>query len=75
MEGGHHDEFIRACKGEGTTGSRFGTAGPFTEMVLIGVVAFRSGKALEWNVGEMKATNAPEAAAFVRREYRKGWEL
>jgi len=22
----------------------------------------------------MKATNAPEAEKFIRREYRKGWE-
>lgn len=74
VEGGHHDEFVRACKGEGTTGSHFGYAGPFTEMVLIGVVAYRTGKALDWNAEEMKATNAPEAAPFVKREYRKGWE-
>ena len=74
VEGGHHDEFVRACKGDGATGSNFAYAGPFTEMVLIGVVAFRTGKALEWNAEEMKATNAPEAAPFVRRGYRKGWE-
>lgn len=74
VEGGAHAEFIRACKGEGTTGSHFGYAGPFTEMVLIGVVAFRTGRALEWDAAAMKATNAPEAAPFVKREYRKGWE-
>ncbi len=33
---------------------------------------FRVGKKLEWDAATMKATNAPEADQFLRREYRKG---
>ena len=29
----------------------------------------------EWNGEEMKATNCPEAAQYVKPEFRKGWEI
>jgi hypothetical protein len=38
-------------------------------------VAYRVGKKLEWDAENMKATNAPEADQFIKRQYRKGWEL
>ena len=71
----HYMDWARGCKGEGKPCSNFDYAGPFTEMVLIGVVAFRTGKTLDWDAKNMKATNAPEADKYVRREYRKGWSL
>jgi hypothetical protein len=33
------------------------------------------GKRLDWDGPNMQARNAPEAAQFVRREYRAGWKL
>jgi hypothetical protein len=30
---------------------------------------------LVWDVEKMQCTNVPEVNAFVRREYRKGWEV
>jgi len=33
------------------------------------------GKMLEWDGPKMRATNAPEAAHFVKRNYRKGFGL
>jgi hypothetical protein len=33
------------------------------------------GKRLEWDYANLKATNCPEADEFLRRRYRKGWEL
>ncbi len=72
---GHHAEWIRACKtGESTT-CNFDYAGWLTEANHLGNVAFRTGKKLEWDASQMRATNAPEADPFVRREYRKGWRL
>jgi hypothetical protein len=53
----------------------FSYSGPFTETVLIGIAAFRSGKKLEWDGMAMKARNAPEADQYIKREYRKGWEV
>jgi hypothetical protein len=46
-----------------------------TEIILLGCVAMRVGKKLEWDGPNMKAKNAPEAAQFVKRDYRKGWEV
>jgi len=46
-----------------------------TESVLLGNVAYRSGKALEWDGANLKVTNAPEANKFLTKEYRKGWEV
>jgi hypothetical protein len=43
--------------------------------VLAGNVAIRVGKRLEWDGPNMKATNAPEADKYIRRDYRKGWSL
>ena len=70
-----HLEWIAACKG-GTAGySDFDIAAYLTEIILLGCVALRVGKKIEWDGPNMLARNAPEAAQFVRRQYRKGWEL
>ena len=49
------------------------TPGWLTEANHLGNVAYRAGKKLEWDAAAMKATNAPEADRFLKREYRKGW--
>ena len=70
-----HLEWIEACKGGPTPYSQFEIAAYLTEIILLGCVALRVGKALEWDGPKMRATNAPEAAHFVKREYRKGFRL
>ena len=52
------------------------------ETILLGNLAVYAapeagtpGKKVEWNAKEMKATNAPELAHIVRREYRNGYSL
>ena len=45
------------------------------EQMLLGLVAYRVGKKLEYNGVEGRVTNCPEANAFLTREYRKGWTL
>jgi len=57
--------------------SNFDVAANLTEIILLGGVAMRVGvgKKLDWDGPNMRAKNAPEAALFVRREYRKGWKL
>ena len=73
---GHHAEWIRACKGGPPAMSNFvDYAGPFTEMVLLGNVAIRVGQRLVWDSAKLQVTNVPAAAQYIRREYRKGWEL
>jgi hypothetical protein len=70
-----HLEWIAACKGGPEPYSNFGVAAYLTEIILLGCVALRSGKRLEWNGPKMRATNTPEASQLVKREYRKGFEL
>jgi len=55
--------------------SNFDIAGMLTETILLGNVAMRAGKKLEWDGENMKFTNAPDAEKFLHFEYRKGWTL
>ena len=73
--GGPYKEWLDAVRGGGRALSDFAHAGPFTEMVLLGNLAVRLGKKLEWDSANLRATNAPEADSMIRRERRKGWEL
>ena len=74
---GHHKEWVMAClkNDPSATTCRFAYSGMLTEAVLLGNVAYRSGKTLEWDAKNMKIANAPEAEQFLHYEYRKGWEL
>jgi predicted dehydrogenase len=72
---GHHAEWIKACKTGSATLCHFGYSGVMTESVLLGNVAYRAGKKLDWDPATLTAKNCPEAARFVRRDYRKGWSL
>jgi predicted dehydrogenase len=72
---GHYKEWLDACKGGKPAYSNFDIAGYLTEIILLGCVAMQVGKKLEWDGPNMKAKNAPEAAQYVKREYRKGWTL
>jgi predicted dehydrogenase len=70
---GHYKEWVEACKGNGTTTCPFSYAGPLTETVLLGNVAYRAGSPIEWNAAAMRIPNAPAAERFLRREYRGDW--
>ena len=71
----HHLEWIAGCKGGPTPYSNFDIAAYLTEIILLGCVALRTGKKLEWDGPNMRATNAPEAAQYVKRTNRKGWTI
>lgn len=72
---GHHQQWIDACKSGNETSSNFSYAGPFTEVVLLGNVAFRAGQAIEYDPARMKITNHETANSLLKKEYRKGWEI
>jgi hypothetical protein len=71
----HHMEWLAACKSgqHETAYSNFDIAAYLTEIILLGCVALRAGKKLEWDGPGMMAKNAPEATQFVKRQYRAGW--
>jgi hypothetical protein len=70
-----HKEWIVACKGGRPAYSNFDIAAYLTEIMLLGCVAMRAGKKLEWDGPNMRAKNAPEASPFVHPSFRKGWQL
>ena len=72
---GHHREWLRACKTGQPTTCNFGYSGPLSEAALLGNVAYRAGKKLEWDAARLKAVNDPEADQFIQHHYRPGWTL
>jgi predicted dehydrogenase len=66
----HYTEWTGAITGDGTTSCPFSYSGPLTETVLLGNVAYRSGKKIEWDSENIRAKGAPETERFLRREYR-----
>jgi predicted dehydrogenase len=73
----HHLEWLAAIKENNPEKcySRFEIAAQLTEIMLLGCVALRTGKKLEWDGPNMVATNCPEAAQYIKRENRTGWAL
>jgi predicted dehydrogenase len=72
----HYLQFVEACRGNGQTSTSFAYSGPLTEAVLLGCLATRFPKTtLAWDAAALKVTNVAEANPFVRRQYRKGWEV
>ncbi|HVM51058.1 MAG TPA: Gfo/Idh/MocA family oxidoreductase [Candidatus Acidoferrum sp.] len=79
FEGGtderQHLEWIAACKGGPRAYSDFDIAAYLTEIILLGCVALRAGKPIEWDGPRMLAKNVPEAAQWIRRHNRPGWNI
>jgi hypothetical protein len=71
----HYRSFAEACIGQGKTSANFDYSGPLTEAVLLGGVATRFPNAtLKWNAAQLKF-DLTAANQYVRRTYRKGWEI
>ncbi len=39
------------------------------------MLSLRSQQPIAWDAAAMKATGLPAADAFIKEDYRKGWEL
>lgn len=73
---GHVKEWVMAAAGIAPLDypkSNFAYAGPFSETVLLGNVALRVGRRLEWDGEALRCTNVPAANEYVSKEYRAGW--
>jgi hypothetical protein len=46
-----------------------------TELALLGTLAQKTGKVLEWDSKAMQVTNEKEVNQFLNPEYRKPWAL
>ncbi|MCC6821966.1 MAG: Gfo/Idh/MocA family oxidoreductase [Verrucomicrobia subdivision 3 bacterium] len=73
---GHMEEWFRMMKQGTPAFSNFDIAAYLTEIILLGCVALRVGEGyrMDWDGPNMKSTNLPQAAQFVKRNNRKGWE-
>ncbi|MEI7730954.1 MAG: Gfo/Idh/MocA family oxidoreductase [Verrucomicrobiota bacterium] len=74
---GHRAEWVQACKDRKPEDAKAGFAysGLFTETLLVGNLATRLQKRIEWDAANMRAKNAPEADAIIRKVYRKGFGI
>ena len=69
----NYTEWLDAAAGKGHAPlSRFETAGPYTEVVLLGNLAIRANEPVEWSPEKGRA-KSDKANRYVRREYRTGW--
>ena len=71
--GGHFAEFIRSCKGGPPAGSNFEYSSRLSESVLIGNIALRARRRIEWDSENLRVTNLESANAFVATQYRPGF--
>ena len=71
----HYRSWIAAAKGGQQANSDFRIAGPFTEWVLLGVLAQRFPGKLEWDSAAMRVTNRNEANEYLRPAMRDGWQF
>jgi hypothetical protein len=69
-------EWIRMIRDGTPSYSNFDVAAYLTEIILLGCIAMRVGvgRKMDWDGPAMRSTNVSEAAQFVRRNNRKGWE-
>ncbi len=72
-EKNHYTQWTSAILGQGSTSCPFSYSGPLTETVLLGNVAYRTGKTIDWDSENLVARGVPEAGPFLRRDYRPGW--
>jgi predicted dehydrogenase len=72
---GHYQEWVRACKGGPKPLSNFDYAGPLTEAILLGNIAAKASRKIEWDSAAMKIRNMSEMNQHLRRQYRQGWAL
>ena len=74
-QGNFQKAWVNACKGDLKTHCDFDYGGKAIEMMLLGVVAYRVGKKLDYDGAKGLVTNSDEANELLRRKYRPSWTL
>jgi hypothetical protein len=69
------DFWIDAFRDKKESPGTFLLAGPVSETINLGAIALRTRKKILYDAAKMEITNEPDANEYLRREYRKGWEL
>jgi predicted dehydrogenase len=72
---GTWSEWHEACQGGQRAGCPFDWAVSLTETVLLGNIAIRAGRPLEWDAAQIKFSNLAAANKYVQEPYHNGWSL
>ncbi|TLD68655.1 Gfo/Idh/MocA family oxidoreductase [Phragmitibacter flavus] len=74
---GHRQEWLEAIKANKPENahSGFHYSAPFTEALLVGLLATRFNKRIEWDSINLKALNEPNADAIIHKVYRDGFGI
>jgi len=64
---------VDAAKGTTPASCPFEYAAHLTEVMLLGIVALRAGKKIEYDAANMRVVNAPDANQYLARQPRPGW--
>ena len=71
----HEMNWVEAAKGKAEASCPFDYAAKLTEVMLLGIVALRVGRKIEYDGANMRVTNIPWANQYLSREYRPGWTI
>lgn len=71
----HYLEFVEAAKGGKPASCNFDFGGLLTEIVLVGTIAQRTGKVLEWDGPNGRFTNSEAGNELIQPPFRSGWSI
>jgi predicted dehydrogenase len=69
----HEMNWVDAAKGKTAVSCPFEYASKLTEVMLLGVVALKAGRKIEYDAANMRVTNVQSANQYLDREPRAGW--
>ncbi|MCG8527877.1 MAG: Gfo/Idh/MocA family oxidoreductase [Opitutales bacterium] len=75
VKGSHLNEFYSAIRENRKASSDFSYAAPFTETVLLGTIAQRTGRKLDFDGAAGKFIDDEEANNLLKKDYPNGWIL
>jgi predicted dehydrogenase len=69
----HEMNWVNAAKGLTAVSCPFEYAAQLTEVMLLGIVALKAGRKIEYDAADMRVVNVATANEFLRRQPRPGW--
>jgi predicted dehydrogenase len=71
----HMKNFIDCVRSRNTPIADIETGHRSTSTALLGNIAYRTGRRIEWDGAKERIVGDPKASAFLMREYRRPWKL
>jgi len=75
IKGTHYKEWIDNIRNASQSSSNFAYGGALSEISVLGALAIRTGKNLEFDSQKMAITNHPELDVLLRHHARTGWDV